>query len=126
MDKECTLLEQIKADREAGTPQEWSAERTACRDLPDTVWAIVWDKTPGGRKNADGTTNYSLRIPVLLGTDWMASPEDGVTQIADMLNFAERAEAALLAAEEVARLIEECGSCIEIDDAVIAYRNATG
>lgn len=95
-----SLIDDIKRDREAGIPQEWSAERTSCRDLPDTVWAILWDKTPGGRKNEDGSTSYSFRFPVLLGSDWLAEPEKGMKEISDMLNLAERAKAALLAAED--------------------------
>lgn len=101
-----TLIEQIKSDREAEKPQHWQAETTTCRDLPDTVWALYWDKTPGGRKNADGSTSYSMKFPMLLASDWMGDQEKSMNEIADLLNFASRAKAVLLAAEDLKAVLK--------------------
>lgn len=111
-----TLIEQIKADREAGMPQQWQAETTTCRDLPDTVWALYWDKTPGGRKNADGSTSYSIKFPILLASDWMGDQEKSMGELADLLNFASRAKAALLAAEDLRATLKGCIEIMSLPD----------
>lgn len=107
-----SIIDDIRKDREAGTPQTWSAETTACKELPKDGYALIYDRTPGGKKNEDGSRSYSLRFPMLLASDWMAEPEKSMAEIADMLNFAERAKAALLAAEELARECERIGPVV--------------
>jgi hypothetical protein len=47
---------------------------------------IYYDPTPGGKKNKDGTTSYSLNVPVLALTEWIQDPEGAAEQIVEALN----------------------------------------
>ncbi|MBL3569909.1 hypothetical protein BV509_00980 [Rhodovulum sulfidophilum] len=125
-----TLLEQIRQDREAGTPQVWSAEKNACCDINGDGWALVWDKIPGGRKNDNGTITFSVRFPMLLASEYLAEPERSMKALADALNAAERIdelEAALKAADALTRAIEAADlplSGTSIPGAIAAFRKA--
>ena len=66
--------------------QHWTAERTAHPDARAGGWALVYDPTPGGRKNEDGSTSYSLRFPALLISDCVSEPEMAAREIATALN----------------------------------------
>ena len=69
------------------TAQKWTAERTAHRGAEGSDgWALVYDPLPGGRKNADGTTTFSMRFPALFISEYVAEPELVARQIADALN----------------------------------------
>lgn len=72
------------------TAAHWKAERTAHPGAKGGEgWELVYDPTPGGRKNEDGTTSFSLRFPALLLSEYVAEPEKVAHAIADMLNRAE-------------------------------------
>lgn len=58
----------------------WTAEHLS------NGWAIVYDRTPNGKKNEDGSVSYALRLPVLLMSDWLAAPEDTAKDVARELN----------------------------------------
>jgi len=60
--------------------QHWTAEEG------QRGWRIRYDPTPGGRKNADGSTSYSLTFPVLELTEYVSEPERAATEIARELN----------------------------------------
>jgi hypothetical protein len=45
------------------TAHHWTAEQTAHPDAKADRWAIIYDPTPGGRDNGDGTRSYGLRFP---------------------------------------------------------------
>lgn len=47
---------------------------------------IYYDPTPGGRKNEDGTTSYSLVFPALAVTEWVSEPEKVIDSIVEALN----------------------------------------
>jgi hypothetical protein len=67
----------------------WTAEQTAHPDAKADRWALVYNPTPGGRDNGDGTRSYGLRFPALLISDIVSDPEAVAKEIADMLNRAE-------------------------------------
>lgn len=69
--------------------EKWTAEQTAHPDAKGERWAIVYDPTPGGRDNGDGTRTYSLRFPALLISDCVAEPGKTAHEIAEILNRAE-------------------------------------
>ncbi|MDO5658325.1 MAG: hypothetical protein Q4G36_08385 [Paracoccus sp. (in: a-proteobacteria)] len=69
--------------------KHWTAERTAHPSAADHKWAIIYDPTPGGRDNGDGTRSYSMRFPALLVSDLVDEPKKAALEIADMLNRAE-------------------------------------
>jgi len=71
------------------TAHHWTAEQTAHPDAKADRWAIIYDPTPGGRDNGDGTRSYGLRFPALLISDWVSDPEQVARQIAEKLNRAE-------------------------------------
>lgn len=76
----------------------WTAEPARyVREMAD--WQIRYNPTPGGRKNADGSTSYSLSFPVLRITEYVADPEQGAKDVAAALNR----EPAMIAALEDAR-----------------------
>lgn len=66
----------------------YTAERTAHPNAAEHRWAVIFDRTPGGRVNADGTRSYSLRFPVLLLTDYVDNPEEVAKDVAAALNEA--------------------------------------
>lgn len=70
----------------------FSAERTAHPNAAEDPWAIVYDPTPGGRDNGDGTRSFSLRFPILLLTDYVVEPEKVAADVADALNAARARE----------------------------------
>lgn len=76
----------------------WKAEQTSHPDAKADRWALVYDPTPGGKRNDDGTTTYSLRFPALLISDLVSEPDKVAHEIAEMLNEAEAARAAAAAA----------------------------
>ena len=85
--------------------KHWNAEQTAYRMSRDhaPIWALVYDPTPGGRKNDDGTTSYGLRFPALILAEYVAEQENVATEISVKLNaFDDMLEAleALVAAND--------------------------
>lgn len=72
---------------------EWKAEQTASPQAAEHGWAIIYDPTPGGRLNEDGSRSYSMRFPALLLAEFIDDPEAAATEIAEMLNEAETARA---------------------------------
>ena len=66
--------------------QNWSAETTAHPQGADHKWALIYDATPGGRDNGDGTRSYSMRFPVLLLSDYVDNPAKVAQDLADILN----------------------------------------
>ena len=52
-------------------------------------WIIRYDPTPGGRKNEDGTTSYSMTAPALAVTSWIGDPEGAANEVARDLNEAD-------------------------------------
>lgn len=66
----------------------WSAEVSSYR--PDKSYkdriCLVYDATPNGRVNDDGSVSYSMRIPALLVTDWVADRPKVGADIARELN----------------------------------------
>jgi len=86
----------MKLDFSKATPkQSWTAETTAWRMPRDhhPIWALVYDPTPGGRKNDDGTTSFGLRFPALILSDIVSEPEKIATEIAAKLNASDNIEA---------------------------------
>lgn len=91
--------------------QHWKAEQFSNIVKRDaTTWGLRYDPTPGGRKNADGSTSYSLAIPALLLTENVGDLEDAAVRIAGALN-----EAPTLAAENAAlkALVAEMVDCMK-------------
>lgn len=66
--------------------QYWFAEQCSTPEAKNDGWAIYYDPTPGGKKNADGTTSHSLRFPALLLSEFVSDPEKAATEIAALLN----------------------------------------
>ena len=60
--------------------KHWTAEQTR------KGWGIRYDPTPGGKKNADGTTSYSLSFIALELTDMVGEPHKAAEDIATSLN----------------------------------------
>jgi hypothetical protein len=58
----------------------WTAERT------NTGWGLRYNPTPGGVKNAGGSTSYSLSFIALLLTDMVGDPERVAHELAKDLN----------------------------------------
>lgn len=66
----------------------WAAEATSYRpseDAPDFM-ALVYDPTPGGRKNDDGSTSFSMRFPALILTEYVSDPASVAAVLASKLN----------------------------------------
>lgn len=63
--------------------QHWSAGSTYYG------WCLFYDPTPGGTRNSDGTTSFSVRFPAFKATEYLADPEETVRAIADALNQTE-------------------------------------
>ena len=76
-------------DRQMTTKTKWTAEQTAHPDAKADRWAIVYDPTPGGKDNGDGTRSYSFRFPALFISDLVDDPEQAAQEIAALLNKAE-------------------------------------
>lgn len=74
--------------------QHWTAEQTAHPDAKADRWALIYNPTPGGKDNGDGTRSYSLRFPALLISDLCADPQKVAEEITEMLNEAEAARKA--------------------------------
>lgn len=72
----------------------WKAEQTAHPDAKADRWALVYDATPGGKDNGDGTRSFSMRFPALLLCNIVSDPEDTAKELAEMLNEAEAARRA--------------------------------
>lgn len=70
----------------------FTAETTAHPSAADHRWAVVYDATPGGRDNGDGSRSYALRFPVLLLTDYVDEPEAVAKSVAKALNEAKARE----------------------------------
>lgn len=70
----------------------WTAEQTASPQAADHRWAVVYDPTPGGRLNADGSKTYSLRFPALILYEGLSEPENVAREIAEKLNKTEQSE----------------------------------
>lgn len=51
-----------------------------------SAWIIRAHPNPGGVKNADGTTSFSLNFPALVATDCLSEPQDILELIAEILN----------------------------------------
>ena len=67
--------------------QTWNVEGTSYRIPRDhKPIALVYDPTPGGRKNEDGTTTHSLRFPALILTDIVSDQENVAKKLAAELN----------------------------------------
>lgn len=62
----------------------WTAEENGNYDPP---FVIRYDPTPGGKKNADGSTSFSLTFPVLQVTDWVSDGENACKEVASKLNI---------------------------------------
>jgi hypothetical protein len=60
--------------------QNWTAEKQK------SGWVLIYDRTPNGVKNEDGTTSFSLRFPALVLTDWISEPEIAAKELATQLN----------------------------------------
>ena len=75
--------------------QYWTAEQTSQRDAKADRWSLVYDPTPGGKDNGDGTRSFSLRYPALLICNTFENPEEVAKEVAEMLNEAEAARASL-------------------------------
>lgn len=71
--------------------EHWTAEQTAHPHAKNDRWAIIYDPTPGGRDNGDGTRSYSLRFPALLISDLVSEPEKAAQEMAELLNLGEAA-----------------------------------
>lgn len=63
--------------------KHWTVEKNNNYSPP---WVLRFDPTPGGRKNADGTTTISVSFPALQITDWVADPETSLAGAARALN----------------------------------------
>lgn len=70
------------------TVEQFSAERTAHPKAAEHRWAVIYDPTPGGKLNEDGSRSFALRFPVLLLTDYVAEPEKVAKSVASALNEA--------------------------------------
>lgn len=68
--------------------QHWKAEQTASPQAASHRWAIIYDPTPGGRDNGDGTRSFSLRFPALILWEGLDEPEKKAREIAEILNRA--------------------------------------
>lgn len=101
--------------------QHWTAEQTAHPDAKADRWAIVYNPTPVGRDNGDGTRSYSMRFPALLISDLVSDPEAAARDIAGELNAAPRTEAL---ANALAGMLDAFGGyvCPEVDDAISAMQ----
>jgi hypothetical protein len=69
----------------------WAAELTSYRpseEAPDFV-ALVYDPTPGGRKNDDGSTSFGMRFPALILSEYVSDQQVAAQKIADQLNEAD-------------------------------------
>lgn len=82
-------------------PQHWAGEATSYRPSGDAgqTYAIVYDATPGGRKNDDGTTSYSMRFPALIVSEYASDPKRIAASVALELNAFPAMLGALLMAE---------------------------
>lgn len=91
--------------------QNWTARETAYR-MPTVfkTMALHYDPTPGGRRNDDGTTSYSLVFPALLLTDIVSDQENVAQKIADELN----------AFPALVKALEECAAAFKTPPGSVA------
>lgn len=68
----------------AEDPKHWTSEENHNYDPPHI---IRYDPTPGGIRNEDGTTTYSLTFPALQVTDLVADKAESAASIAAELNL---------------------------------------
>lgn len=114
--------------------KNWTVEKNTNYSPP---WVLRFDPTPGGKKNADGTTTFSLSFPALQATDWVADPETALEPIAKALNrdgiFVEITEALKACARILPRYAtkgkttaddEECDAVLETVNELIAKAEA--
>lgn len=79
---------------------------------------IVYDPTPGGRKNEDGTTSYSLSFPALTVSEYVTGPEQAAADVARELNvFPEL----LKALKELLALTEDPDSDADPEESAFAF-----
>ncbi|MCC6479984.1 MAG: hypothetical protein IT552_12340 [Sphingomonadaceae bacterium] len=66
----------------------WSVEATSYRFPPrhNIGNAIIYDPTPGGKKNADGSTSFQLRFPAIVLTELVDDQDTALADIANALN----------------------------------------
>jgi hypothetical protein len=89
------------------TEAHWKVEQSSYRMPRDhKPVVILYDPTPGGKKNDDGTTTYSLRFPAIALTEWVKDPENAAQEIADALNKANE-KTAQVARDDLARQLFE-------------------
>jgi hypothetical protein len=62
---------------------QWTVENNQNYTPP---WVLRYDPSPGGKKNADGSTTYSVNFPALQVTDWVGDPEESLAGVALALN----------------------------------------
>jgi len=74
------------------TAQYYTAGQTSHPGAADHGWAIIYDATPGGKDNGDGTRSFSMIFPVLLVSDYTAEPEEFAKIVAETLNAARASE----------------------------------
>lgn len=69
-------------------PEHWAGEPTSYRPSREAreMWALVYDATPGGVRNEDGTTTYSARIPALIISEYVANPEKTAAELSAKMN----------------------------------------
>ena len=72
--------------------KHFTAEKTCHPQAADHGWAVVYDATPGGRDNGDGTRSFALRFPILLLADYVDDPEEVAMSVAKALNEAKARE----------------------------------
>lgn len=100
--------------------EHWTAEPSSYRMSPDEMpIALVYNPTPGGEKNIDGTTSFGLRMPALILTEWVADPEETAADIARKLNSHADLVAALPELKHVISWLE--GGC-DVAKAVLELR----
>jgi len=68
--------------------KHWEARPTSYKAFKDhQPIALFYDPAPGGKRNDDGTTSYSLVFPALILTDIVSDQEKVANQLADELNL---------------------------------------
>jgi hypothetical protein len=98
-----------------GDNHHWAAEITSYRpseDAPDFI-ALVYDPTPGGRKNEDGTTSFSMRFPALILSEYVSDQQVAAQKIADELNSFASSQAEI---ERLRKALEPFAGCAAIFD----------
>ena len=71
------------------TNEHWTAELNELyrgREFGEPSWILRYDPTPGGKKNANGSTTYSLSFPALQLTEYPENQEEIAKSLARDLN----------------------------------------